>query len=330
MAETATGTPKLDPAAAERILSLPTYNWAVAEVGDAAPPFAHTVTSENIAAYCEAVRNPDRLYLDEGVARSGPFGGIVAPPAFAFMVAPLRRNEVMHAKGYASPEEKGEYQTPYAKCELRFQRPVRPGDRVISTVVLEDKLERRGRRYAQWRVRAADEAGAAYFDYTYTTVWPDGPGVNAKAGAGSASEPEPLPQIDAADALATVTKHESQAAIDKYAELTRLRPRVGANLHQHADFARRTLFGGTANLGVATLGYCCELLERSYGAQALLRPGASVEYKGVRPIRAGEEIVLRGRVRERRAQGHAIEIWVHTREGALRGVGTGSVVLSGG
>ena len=42
---------------------------------------------------------------DEAAAKAGPYGRIVAPPTFALMAAPLRRNEAMHSKGYASPEE---------------------------------------------------------------------------------------------------------------------------------------------------------------------------------------------------------------------------------
>ncbi|MPZ42491.1 MAG: hypothetical protein GEV05_03635 [Betaproteobacteria bacterium] len=312
--------------AAERILALPTYSWEVATIGDEAPLFTHTVSEEDIAAYCEAVRNSDALYLDATVAAGGPFGRLVAPPSFAFMVAPLRRNEVMHAKGFAAPEEKGEYQTPYAKCELRLYRPIHPGDTVASRVFLEDKLERRGKRFAQWRTEANTDAGEALLDYTYTTIWPDGPGVGAKGQAAVA--PDPLPEIDPDDALAPVTKHETQEAIDRYATLTRLRPRVGTNLHQDADFARRTLFGGTANAGVASLAYCAELLEQAYGPGALLRPGARVEYKGIRPVRAGDEIVLRGKVAARAARSHEVEIWVHAQDGLLRGVGSGTVILA--
>ncbi len=319
-----TQTPQ-DPAA-ENILALPTYYWAVAEIGDEAPTFTHTVSENDIATYCEAVRNSNALYRDDSAARAGPFGRVVAPPSFAFMVAPLRRNEVMHAKGFAAPEEKGEFQTPYAKCELRLYRPIHPGDTVISRVFLEDKLERRGKRFAQWRVEAKTDRGDALLEYTYTTVWPDGPGVNARVH--SAAAPDPIPEVDAADALAPVTKHETQEAIDRYARLTRLRPRIGTNLHQDPDFARRTLFGGTANAGVATLAYCTELLEKSYGPRALLRPGARVEYKGIRPVRAGDEIVLRGKVVRRDQRSHDVDIWVHAQDGWLRGVGSGTVILA--
>ena len=320
-------TTTADAAEIAQVLALPTYNWQVADIGDEAPLFSYVVTLDSIAQYCDAVRNWNPLYLDAAAAKAGPFGRIVAPPSFAFKAAPLRRNEVMHAKGYAAPEEKGEYQTPYAKCELRFYQPVFPGDTVTSRVFLEDKIERRGKRFAQWRVEGKNAAHEALFDYAYTTIWPDGPGVNSNTRTTIA--PEPLPPVDAADALPPVVKHETQAAIDLYAELTRVRPRIGASLHLHADFASRSLFGGTANSGPASMAFCTEVLEKGYGPAALLRPGARVEYKGIRPVRAGDEITLRGRVASRTAASHAVEITVHGQDGGLRGVGSGTVMIGG-
>src|SRR6266540_5550902 len=145
-----------EPLTAEQIAALPTYDWEIAQIGDTAPLFTYAVTEASIADYCLAMRNDNPLYLDAEAARRGAFGGIIAPPAYAFKCSPLRRNEVMHARGYASPEEKSEYQTPYAKAELLPQRPIRPGDEITSTVTLEDKYERRGNKFITWRVRATD------------------------------------------------------------------------------------------------------------------------------------------------------------------------------
>jgi 3-hydroxybutyryl-CoA dehydratase len=47
---------------------------------DAGPPFL--VSAEKIAAYCDAVGDNNPLYIDAGAAQAGPYGGIVAPPAF--------------------------------------------------------------------------------------------------------------------------------------------------------------------------------------------------------------------------------------------------------
>ncbi|MCC6179489.1 MAG: MaoC family dehydratase N-terminal domain-containing protein [Chloroflexi bacterium] len=310
----------------EQILALPTYDWDIAQVGDSAPPFTYVVTAASIADYCLAVRNENPLYLDEAAARRGPFGGIVAPSAYAIKCSPLRRNEVMHARGYAAPEEKAEYQTPYAKAELFPKRPIRPGDEITSTVYLEDKYERRGNTFMTWRVRATDARGEPVHEYTYTIIWRQAPR-DPNAPAGSRAAPaEEAAQVAPKDALPTIVKLESQEAIDRYGELTRVRPRVGANLHTDQEFARRTIFGGTANMGVATLAYCSEVLEQAFGPAAVLRPGARIEYKGIRPIRAGDEITLHGRIVERRTDAVDCEIRVVAQDGTLRGVATATVV----
>ena len=46
--------------------------------------------------------------------------------------------------------------------------------------------------------------------------------------------------------------------------------------HSDPDFARRTIFGGTVNMGVATAAYCAEAIERASGPAALLRPGSGI------------------------------------------------------
>jgi len=317
----------VEPLTAEQIAVLPTYDWDVAEVGDAAPPFTFEVTEQSIANYCLAIRNENPLYTDPEAAKRGPFGGIIAPPPFAIKCSPLRRNEVMHAKGYASPEEKSEYQTPYAKAELFPLRPIRPGDVITSVVALEEKYERRGNKFITWRVKGTDERGEPVHEYTYTIIWRQAPrDPNAPAG----SRPAPTndaPQVAAEDALPTIVKLESQEAINRYSELTRTRPRVGANLHTDEEFARRTIFGGTANMGVATLAYCSEVLEQAYGPAVLLRPGAHIEYKGIRPIRGGDEITLTGRVVDRRPDAHDCEVRVVAQDGGLRGIATATVLL---
>ena len=318
----------IEPLSADQIAALPTYSWEVAQVGDAAPPFTYEVTEASIADYCRATRNDNPLYRDPTAALHGPFGGIVAPPGYAFMCSPLRRNEVMHARGYASPEEKAEYQTPYAKGELFPYRPIRPGDIITSQVTLEEKYERRGNTFITWRVKAHDAAGQPTHEYTYTIIWQQAPRDPNAPRPPRPATPEPESPIVAADVLPPLVKLESQEAIDTYSELTRVRPRVGANLHTDEEFARRTIFGGTANIGIATLAYCSELLERAYGPAALLRPGASVEYKGIRPIRAGYEVTLRGHVTERRTDAHTCEIRVTNQDGTLCGIATATVILT--
>ncbi|MBV9357816.1 MAG: MaoC family dehydratase N-terminal domain-containing protein, partial [Chloroflexi bacterium] len=144
----------IEPLSDNEIAQLPVYEWDVASVGQEAPPYTFAVTQAGIADYCLAVRNDNRLYLDPVTAAAGPFGGIVAPPTYAFVCAPLRRHELMHAHGYAAPEEHGLRATPFAQAELRCAQPVRPGDYITSIVQLADRYERRGSQFLTFQVRA--------------------------------------------------------------------------------------------------------------------------------------------------------------------------------
>jgi acyl dehydratase len=231
----------------------------------------------------------------------------------------------MHTRGYASPEEKGVRATPYAKAELFFSRPIRPGQDITSVVRLEDMYERRGSQFMTWRTRATDQAGAPVVEYTYTIIW--------RQQAAEQAAPPPVAKADppppeSTETLPSIRKVESQAAIDRYAELTRLRPRVGQSLHSDEGFAKRTIFGGTVNMGVATAAYCAEVIERAFGPGALLRPGAQLEFKGIRPVRAGDDITLAGRVTARTAAQAQCELSVHNQLGALVGVGSATAILA--
>jgi acyl dehydratase len=318
----------VEPLTAEQIATLPLYDWDIAKIGDAAPPLELEITAERIANYCLAVRNTNPIYTDPQAARKGPFGEIVAPPAFLFKAAPMRRNEVMHALGYASPEEKGDRSTPYAKALAEFQRPIRLGDVITSTVTLEDKYERRGNQFITWRIRGHNQHGEDIGTYAYTIIWRQGPKEARPNGTQAApARPADEPVVDAADELPSLQKPETQESIDTYGELTRLRPRVGSSVHSDPGFAERTIFGGTANMGVATAAYCAELIENAYSPTTLVKPGASLEYKGIRPIRPGFDLTLKGRVTARRPDAHDLEIRVLNQEGALCGIGLATVVL---
>jgi acyl dehydratase len=320
-----------EPLSDEQIAQLPVYEWDVAQVGDEAPPFVYTVTEQSIADYCAAVRNTNRLYLDHSAAADGPFGGIIAPPTFAFKCAPLRRNEVMHARGYASPEEKGLRATPYAKAELHFARPIRPGDEITSIVRLQDKYERRGNQFITWHTQAHDAQGAPVVEYTYTIIWYQAPreaGSSGTSAAASAAAPVPAPAPTSGEPLPRVVKQETQEAIDRYAELTRVRPRRGHSLHSDEGFAKRTIFGGTVNMGVATAAYCSEVLEQAFGPAALLRPGARLEFKGIRPVRAGDTITIGGQVVARGPGFADCALEVHNQSSTLVGVATARVIFT--
>jgi acyl dehydratase len=318
-----------EPLTLEQIEQLPLYEWDVAEIGHSSPPFTHEVTEKSIADYCEAVRNDNPLYLDAEAARKGPFGTIVAPPTYVFKCAPLRRNEVMHAQGYASPEEKRDRATPYAKSEIQFYRPIKLGDSITSTVELVDKYVRRDNQFITWKTVAHNQDGEKVVEYLYTIIWRRAPKDPAAQQSRPASAPDAAVEAKpSGEALPIVTKTETQEAIDQYSELTRVRPRVSASLHSDPEFAQRTIFGGTVNMGVATAAYCAEVLEKAFGPEALLREGSRLEYKGVRPIHADTTITLAGQVVGRDGDAAQCDITVTDDKGTVVGVATATVVLN--
>lgn len=329
MADTSAGRNPLleEPLTEEQIDQLPMYEWDVAEIGHAAPPFTYLVTEQSIADYCTAVRNDNPLYLDAGTAARGPFGEIIAPPTYVFKCAPLRRNEVMHAQGYASPEEKRDRATPYAKCDLQFYAPIRVGDEITSLVELNDKYERRGNQFITWRVTGANQNGEKVVEYLYTIIWYRAPKDPSTTQQPNSAQPTTSSDNPSGEALPRVIKLETQEAIDQYSELTRVRPRISPSLHSDPDFAQRTIFGGTVNMGVATAAYCSEVLEQAFGPGALLKPVARLEYKGIRPVHAGTELTISGHIRERRGESAECDLQVHSQNQELCGVATATVIL---
>jgi acyl dehydratase len=80
---------------------------------------------------------------------------------------------------------------------------------------------------------------------------------------------------------------------------------------------------------VATAAYCSEVLERAFGPAALLRPGARLEFKGIRPVRAGDTITIGGHIAERTPSGVDCALEVHNQHAALVGVATARVLPEG-
>lgn len=138
--------------------------------------------------------------------------------------------------------------------------------------------------------------------------------------------------IHAGDVLPSVTKTETQESIDRYAELARAgRPPLGKSLHSDDEFARRTIFAGTVNMGVATMAYCHEVLEAAFPAAAMRRPGSRVDFKAIEPVRAGDTITVSGVVSGKREEnGQKLidcELRVVNQHGTLCGVATATIVL---
>ena len=94
------------------------------------------VTTEKIAAFCAAMGDNNPLYLDPVAAKAGPYGGIIAPPAYA---ASFRRAEPAEQ---VSLFPRGGLM---AGIDIELVTPMRPGDSITIATEVKETYEKTGR-----------------------------------------------------------------------------------------------------------------------------------------------------------------------------------------
>jgi acyl dehydratase len=110
-------------------------------------------------------------------------------------------------------------------------------------------------------------------------------------------------RIQVGDQLPTVVKLETQETINDYWRLAQDRRRGWHSLHTDEEYARTTIFGGTVNMGTATVAYICEVLQEAFLVENILRRGSRLEMRATEPIRAGDTVTFTGRVTGKRVEG---------------------------
>ncbi len=95
------------------------------------------VTAERIASFCAAVGDHNPLYIDPDAAKAGPYGEIIAPPAF---VASFRYAEDVFDK---IPRFGGGGLM--GGIEFELEAPIRAGDSIRVSSELKEIYEKTGR-----------------------------------------------------------------------------------------------------------------------------------------------------------------------------------------
>lgn len=95
-----------------------------------------TVTREQIAAYCQAVGETNPLYTNEEAARSGPYGGIIAPPGLVHSVS-LGRGLDPKIKFGSAAFHAGE--------KIEVLAPMFPGDEITARTQVKEVFAKTGR-----------------------------------------------------------------------------------------------------------------------------------------------------------------------------------------
>ena len=286
--------------------------------GQMAPPTVVEITAENISQYALLSQNQDPRYRNP--SGNPEFGGaMVAMPSMVLSYAPLLRGEIAEHSGFVALERSttARRQTPFAKCEIRWFKPVMAGDTITGTQGVLEKYERRGSKFVTFRVEAANQHGqpVAQFDYTCIFEYAQGQrAVPTDRGTAAPSETSPGPiaddsgatalgaydSISVGDSLATLTVSEGQEIINRKSEF-RLAGTTGSgsNIHTDEEFARENIFGGTVNSGPATMSYVDQMLELSFPLRAFYQ-GGRLLMRAIEPFRAGDTVTFEGEITGKR------------------------------
>ncbi len=247
------------------------WEYEAVQPGQQGAPTIVTLTAEHIAAYADVAQNPDPRYNAAGGSDEYD-GALVAMPTTVLTYAPLLREEIAERQGFVALEESksARRQTPFAKCEIRWFRPVLAGDTLTGTRRVFEKYERRGSRFVTFRVEASNQRGEHVALYDYTCIFSYARGqrdVPPAQGTGQPATPDASPAaaspvdgrlltfdtISVGDRLASVALSESQEIMLRKNELRLAGKPKPSNIHTDEAFARRNIFGGVVNSGPATM-----------------------------------------------------------------------------
>ncbi|MBU4214366.1 MAG: MaoC family dehydratase N-terminal domain-containing protein [Actinobacteria bacterium] len=125
-------------------------------VGRVYPPTpAYEVARTALAAFAEATGATSPVYSDQSAARSLGHPDVLAPPTFAVVVAQRAEQQFI-----ADPAAGIDFsRVVHADERFTHHRPIHAGDRLVTTLHVEQIAERAGITMVTTRCEIADEAG---------------------------------------------------------------------------------------------------------------------------------------------------------------------------
>ena len=283
------------------------WDFDAVAVGQRGSPIAVSITAEMVSDYAARVRNPNPLYSDEHQRPS------IAMPTMIFVVAPIRRHDIAEVNGFLVLERAsiGARQTPFAKCVVKWERPITEGDIITSVGQVIDKYERRGSKFVTIRVSATDHRDRPLCVYDYTCIFDYYKGSKRPQEIlcdETLLEPKLLNKfgqkkfdgIEVGDHLPRLQITETQETVDgapTWMDYTG--ERTIPNIHTDASFAATGMFAGTVNAGITTMGYVVQTLEQWFPAASLYE-GGSLEFKAVQPFRPTDTVTFMATIMDKR------------------------------
>ena len=281
------------------------WDYDVVEPGQQGPPTVVNLTAEHISQYALVAQNPHPQFR-------GPSGSprLVAMPTMVLSYAPLMREDIAESNGFVALERSttARRQTPFAKCEIRWSRPVVAGDTITATRRVLEKYERRGSKFVTFRIEASNQRGDEVAQYDYTCIFAYAQGQRAvpqNPGQAQPASPQPETQdptrhvsfdtLAVGDNLAALSISESQEIINRKNNFRLVGEPSASNIHTDEEFARQNIFGGTVNSGPATMSYVDQMLQRSFPLEAFYQ-GGQLLMRAIEPFRVGDTVTFEGEI----------------------------------
>jgi acyl dehydratase len=295
------------------------WDYEAVEPGQVGRPTVVPLSADNIAAYALVAQNQDVRYQKAGTNLE--YGGaLVAMPTMVLTYAPLLREDIAENNGFVALERSktARRQTPFAKCEIRWFRPVQAGDTITGNRRVLEKYERRGSKFVTFRVEAMNQHGERVAEYDYTCIFAYAKGRREVPKDRGAAQPTPLETVpdsqrssqhrmlsfDAiavGEQLATLVVSESQETINRKNDFRLAGDPSPSNIHTDEEFARQNIFGGTVNAGPATMSYVDQMLQQSFPLRAFYN-GGRLLMRAITPFRAGDTVTFSGVVTNKRIE----------------------------
>jgi acyl dehydratase len=292
------------------------WDYEAVEAGQEGTTTVVTLTPEHIAAYARVAQNPDPRY--QAAATNAEYGGaLAAMPTMVLTYAPLLRDEIAERNGFVALEESktARRQTPFAKCEVSWFRPVFAGDTLTGTRRVLEKYERRGSRFVTFRIEASNQRGEAVARYDYTCIFSYAKGQREVPRDQGAAQPvvpaaaQPMKPgrtftfdtVAVGDTLVPLSLSESVEIMLRKNDLRLAGKHKPSNIHTDEEFARKNIFAGMVNSGPATLSYVDQMLEQSFPLRAFY-DGGSILMRAITPFRAGDTVTFGGEITGKRIE----------------------------
>lgn len=128
------------------------------------PDITYRITSEILGKYLEGIDDLNPLYLDEDYAKKSPFEGRIVPPISIAIYTTV--SNLIRPLGLKIPPG-----LIHARQRYEFTGIARPDEQVLIKTIVEDKYEKKGRKFVLLKSEVFNEKGEKVGTSWLTPIW---------------------------------------------------------------------------------------------------------------------------------------------------------------